>query len=870
MRSGSLWDATASGAHCVGRDDERALLAQWVREGGAVIHLCGSGGLGKSTLARAFGADHVRAGGRVVVVERPTARKLEGLLRGVLAAFGSPTDVDADVALLEERLARKLAEQENTVVLLDGVDASRTAVKALVDRWRDERWLGALLIVSRGSDVGAPDHRLRLRPLDADGALACARAHAGFEASRTGQAMDGLERVARACAGHPLAIQLAAARLRTHSAADVVAWVRRRGHASRQVRAAIGELYAELVDADRRALMTLAALGAPPALALAEHLFAAEGCDASLPALRAAGIAWSRRSAHARNGDEHVWVHDTLLHVAERDLRTPPYATLCERVRERVVTYGESLVDEFGRPRSREALALLKSIAPQLEAILERAKPDAIWARAALLVNCALDVALSRRRALLLSRALERSYDPHLELRLRLARARAVVPHNDLDTAARDVEAARTVAASLGSRAGLILASHVDTLCRVHRGEVSSGRTQARRTIELAEGFDVGFACEARIFLAFAALLQGDYEDAATEAGLALTLAHETHDDRLVAYAAQHRAAIHLDALELDDAERLALISVRAARRARNDLFAGIALRLLGGIELARGHSARATRLLRRAEGVFRRIDNTRARAHTLVYLGAALLAEGETPTGIDTLREALGAGIARHHAVIALSFLAFAQWRQGDTETARQTIAEARSKLDVDAGFVRATADWVDDVVHGRSAANTARRGVEVAVLERLQCAPLPANARVTMRRHVALSGAWFVAYDGQIVSLARRPALARILASLAASAVAGGAPVPAIALHDASWPGQRATEAIALNRVRVSIWALRRLGLPGIESSRDGYWLEGVHVVAAEAEVAPPAAGTAYRAGRAHDHAHAALRHGLEATRS
>jgi tetratricopeptide (TPR) repeat protein len=855
----------ASPTPCVGRETERALLAEWVSSGGArTVHVWGAGGLGKSTLVRAFAEDHVERGGRVVQLDAPSARTVNELLLRIHDAFGAFADLELDASAILERIHRKLSNREGTVIVLDGVDARPGIASRLAERWRDERFEGALVLVSRSAGDIVAERSLEVKPLDADGALSCALAHAGAHLGSEGPAAEGeprgddaapssapppidrdaLDKVTRACAGHPLAIGLAVARLRTHDVASVVDWLRRGSRTNRErIGQTVRDAYRELEEDDRRALMLLRTLGTSPALPLTEHVFAAGRCAPSLTRLRRAGIAWLRppRSQYSA-ADTTVWVHDAFLNLAARDMEDGAHAeAIAGIVREGIVSFGESLVDDLGRARAKDSIEQLNAIRPQLEAILEEQTPDRVWARAALLLNCAYDFWIPRRRAALLSRALSGARDDAwLEMRIRLSRGRAVLQHNDPERAMFDVEAGRAAALSLGSHGGILLASLIETLCVVHLGQLARAREQALHTIALSDGFDVSFASEARLLLAYTLHLTSNYAEASAYAEEAVALAQQADDPRLLAYAAQLRAAMHLHAGRTDDALRLYLLSYRATRRVGNALLGAVAIRGFGCIELARGNVARAVRFCRRAEAVHRKLDNTRERTNTLVYLGVALIAAGDTMASIDTLKEALGSGITRQHAVIALGFLAFAQWLRGANDAALEALAEARKRLVDGADLERSIIDLVERAVvpppEGRDLGETAapaERGFEVSVLRRLLAERPKLQAIPTRARQVALSGAWFMAYDGAIVSLAKRPALQRFLATLAQGVRAGAGPLRARALYDASWPDEFATDAAAVNRVRVSIWSLRRMGLIGLESSRAGYWLDSVDIV-------------------------------------
>jgi tetratricopeptide (TPR) repeat protein len=836
---------------CVGRDTERALLRQWLDdEAVRIVHVCGASGVGKSTLVRALLDDCRRRGARVVAVERPVARTVSGYLRQIHDAFGTAADLDLRTSSIVERLHQKFAERARTVVVLDGVDRHKELIAALIGRFRTERFSAVLLVVSRTREVGAPDRRLRLGPLDADGALACGIQHAEWRSSPGGGRfdVDTLAKVVRACAGHPLAIGLAVARLQVHEARDVVDWLRRRSRTTRErIKLAVAEAYAELATEERRALMILSAIDGSPAVALAEHLLEAEGCARALSVLRDAGMVWLCASSRGRTAGEYVWVHDAFMQLAKRDAaQSGEGRALPRRVREGIVEFGETLVDEFGRPRERGAATLLTGIRPQLESILEHEAPSPAWARAALLMNSAFDVAMSRRRTAILSRALarignEKSRDDRLVMRLRLARGRAIVQHGDVAGALDDVIAARALAESLGSREGLVLASLIETIGRVHRGEFAMAEAQAARTMALASGLDDRLACEAQVLLAFALHQHGEYTRAVEQANGALALAQATGDARLIGYAAQHCAGMYLHAGEVERTRSLCLVSLRAARQAGSALVAAVAVRGLGLTELIRGGWARAIRLLRRSSEMFRRVDNGRGRAHSLMYLGVALIAGGSLSSALDTLAEALSTGMTRQHAAMTHAFIAFGRALLGQHAAADGALVSAREHLNDDTAFARELVAWVERALPRGETETPSRTAplpgatasFEIGVLARILAERPHRRACDTPNRQVALSGAWFVAYDGSTVSLEQRPALKRLVAALARGAMAGRGPMRPVALHDACWPKEEERGAAALNRLRVSIWTLRHLGFVGLESARGGYWLEGVCVI-------------------------------------
>src|SRR5690606_37177277 len=88
----------------------------------------------------------------------------------------------------------------------------------------------------------------------------------------------------------------------------------------------------------------------------------------------------------------------------------------------------------------------------------------------------------------------------------------------------------------------------------------------------------------------------------------------------------------------------------------------------------------------------------------------------------------------------------------------------------------------------------------------------------------------AWFEPPNGSRVDIARRRTLRRVLARLGVERrERPGAGLSADELFAAGWPGERVDPRCALNRVRVALATLRKLGLREHHRTRpDGYSLD------------------------------------------
>lgn len=87
---------------------------------------------------------------------------------------------------------------------------------------------------------------------------------------------------------------------------------------------------------------------------------------------------------------------------------------------------------------------------------------------------------------------------------------------------------------------------------------------------------------------------------------------------------------------------------------------------------------------------------------------------------------------------------------------------------------------------------------------------------------------GRWFVTPDGERVACGSRPVMRRILVALVDARLSGARALPADAIAEAGWPGERMLPAARKNRLHVMLTRIRDLGLrAAIEARDDGYRL-------------------------------------------
>lgn len=200
----------------VGRRTALRRLARTFEGGARLVTLQGVGGTGKTRLAIRYGRGW-RGGypGGVALCDLSTARSLDELVFALARVLGVQLGADGT-----EALGRALGARGRALLILDNVEQLAAQVGPILDRWRQLAPETRFLVTSRAG-LGVPGEVvLPLAPLSpADAAeLFHSRARQSFPSYRPDPSVPTL--VARLdCL--PLAIELAAARVRELTVADI-------------------------------------------------------------------------------------------------------------------------------------------------------------------------------------------------------------------------------------------------------------------------------------------------------------------------------------------------------------------------------------------------------------------------------------------------------------------------------------------------------------------------------------------------------------------------------------------------------------------------------------------------------------------------
>ncbi len=426
---------------------------------------------------------------------------------------------------------------------------------------------------------------------------------------------------------------------------------------------------------------------------------------------------------------------------------------------------------------------------------------------------------------------------PLLAARARLARGRFFAQHGDFGRATQDLAEAHAALGRAGGDAFVAGCVHnVEGCIAEIRGDYAGA----------VEAFERALGClrraasprmEAAVLsnLGVVRHAEGRIEDARALLERALTLARRTDNRTIEADALLNLGSLHLSMGRLDEAEPLFLVALARQRELGHARFEGLALANLAMVAHDRGELRAARDRYQEALDLLRACGEARFAAMALPFFAAAEAALGllgEARADFAAAR-ALPAGMdPAHEGVLdALEgFLDLAAAREASSASIDEALGRARARL------VHATAR----LGGARATARSAELALAVRLLARALdsgdplSAPAPAAAASSEGAPRTLilgpDHRWFTLADGPMVDLAKRGKLRLVLAEIASQRLAApGVGVPAARLFEVAWPGQRALQKAAADRVYNAVATLRRLGLDAaLRRQDDGYLLD------------------------------------------
>lgn len=688
----------------VGRRRELSELRALVSEY-ALVSVVGPPGAGKTRLASEFARalldEYVTEGG-AWSVDLGEVRDADGACAAIARtlSIGATSPNRSPVATV----AGALAARGRTLIVLDGADRCLVPLARALGEWMREahgvRWivtsrarlgaageavLGLGPLATAASGGGAPDALW----LFVDRARA-ARPDLPLDERSAQQALDLVRRLE----GLPLAIELAAARARVLTPAQIVEQAGRAGDA---VRASIAASWEVLEPVQRDALAQLSTFAggfdadaAAAVLDLSAHLDA-PAVGQVLDRLRVAGLIAAAR--HVDDGAVRFSLDRSVREHARERLREGGgrHAALLRHARH-YVALGRRCAERCEHGGARDALAWLAREADNLLAVHRRLLPHGrdgveLAAGAAL----ALDPLLAATgpgtlRTTLLDAALaaaERN-ETDVDLRSALLEARSDAHRTmgQAQQATADAQAALSLATASGSRAavGRVLRG-LGTLA-VMQGHVAEGRGLLERasTIDREAGQRRE---EGRVLglLGSIEAIEGRLDAAASLLGRAIAIHQEVGDVRFEALDTGNLAIVAHDAARLDEARSHCERALLLCREADDHRLEAEVVALVASIAHDAGRLDEARDLYARALSMQRDTGNRRAEGIVLGYQGALLwemddfeAARAACARSLTILRDCHD----RASEAFVLGVLAALEAREGSLESARAALARA------------------------------------------------------------------------------------------------------------------------------------------------------------------------------------------------
>lgn len=313
----------------VGRSADLHALADKLARGVRLVTVSGMGGAGKTRLAThaAWSLLGLYPGG-AWFCDLSAARTLEGIHFAVAQGLDLPLG-RADAML---QIAQALSGRGRCLVVLDNFEQVTRHAEATVGQWLDRAPQAQFVVTTRELLGIAGEQVLPLPPLDPDDASAlfaqrAAAARLGYVPGQEDTA--AIRQLVRVLDGLPLAIELAAARVRVMPPRTLVARMRDRFDAlfsrsarhDRQttLRAAFDWSWELLSDAEKQALATLSVFEGGFTLETADAVIAAVGCgDAAADFM----VPWLVDKSLVRQvADERFDLLETVREYADSRLR---------------------------------------------------------------------------------------------------------------------------------------------------------------------------------------------------------------------------------------------------------------------------------------------------------------------------------------------------------------------------------------------------------------------------------------------------------------------------------------------------------------------------------------------------------------------
>jgi predicted ATPase/class 3 adenylate cyclase/Flp pilus assembly protein TadD len=320
VRRGDLWLPLAKVQHSlpaerdkfIGRRQPLRALRRRYEDGARLVTVLGAGGSGKTRLVQRFGwASLADFPGGVWFCDASEAQSLDGVIHSVAQGIELPLR-DEDPA---NQIAGAIAARGRCLVIIDNFEQVTAFAEMTVGRWLDQAPEACIAVTSRELLGIRGEERFVLEPLPTSEAaelfIERASGHA-HDFKPTNDDIAAIDRIARLVDGLPLALELAAARVRLMAPPILAQRMNERfktlgtakGRARRQVtlRAAFDWSWDLLHPAERTALAQLSVFEGGFSLAAAEAVLDVSTLEKAWPALDLVGSLVDKSWVREANG----------------------------------------------------------------------------------------------------------------------------------------------------------------------------------------------------------------------------------------------------------------------------------------------------------------------------------------------------------------------------------------------------------------------------------------------------------------------------------------------------------------------------------------------------------------------------------------
>jgi predicted ATPase/class 3 adenylate cyclase len=720
----------------VGRRDELAALARLFDDGSRLVSVLGIGGTGKTRLALHFAwtwlGDYP---GGVWFCDLSQARDVDSLLHAVAHGL----DVPLGAGDARQQLGHAIAGRGACLLILDNFEQIARHAEATLGGWLDRAPLARCLVTTREVLGLAGEQTLALPPLarsDANELFVrrAASAHGEFRpADADRQAIPALVDLLD---GLPLAIELAAARVRMMSPSELLRRMDERfrllvaagGRRDRQatLRAAFDWSWELLTEAERSALAQLSVFEGGFTLRAAETVIDLSGCK---------GRAWVvdvlqslvDKSLVQRREGERLDLLVSVQEYAAEHLRTPGrfVGSGEPALRQALQRHGRcfatwaadrpvhdlapDLANFIAACRRATDRADVEVAVPTLEGawqVVRQHGPLAIGVELASAVQplAALDTAQRARTLLVMGRALDacgrveeaaRCLDEALD-RARVAGDRRVeggvwVALGELHATMARVDdawsshvAALEIARSLGDAALQCAALNgLGTAC-IDRGDTQRAREHYQEALQIAHAAgDRRWECGLLGNLGGLCMNEGRLAEAEMHLQQELLIARELGSRDWEGSALCNLGALHHMRGGLVESQQASAAALEITRALGHRRMESVVLCNLGLVGVERGEWSQAAEHYESALALARELEDRRSEGLYQGYLGQLRGRQGR----IDDAREHIADGLKRLEQVadrysfgLVLCHRAELEHCAGDVEAARAALAQARS----------------------------------------------------------------------------------------------------------------------------------------------------------------------------------------------